>query len=119
MFGMSMTEIVIILVVALIVVGPKELPNIARTLGKSLRDLRRAGDDLRDTFEREVMQEPVRPKEPPPDVLPAGRDPRQLLQQAHQAPAADAAEALTEPSQPADTPAEAAPEAEAAKGTGA
>lgn len=72
MFGMSMTEVVIILVVALILIGPKELPSIARTLGKTLRDVRKASDDLRDTFEREVMQEPVRPKKPPAATVAAG-----------------------------------------------
>jgi Tat protein translocase TatB subunit len=57
MFGMSMTELLIIGLFALIVLGPKELPAAARTVGKALRDLRRTGDDLRDTFEREIMQE--------------------------------------------------------------
>ena len=57
MFGMSMTEIVIIVIFALLVLGPGELPAAARTIGKTLRDVRKAGDDLRDTFEREVMQE--------------------------------------------------------------
>lgn len=55
MFGMSMTEIVIILVIALLVLGPEELPKAAKSIGKVLRDVRRAGDDLRTTFEREVM----------------------------------------------------------------
>jgi sec-independent protein translocase protein TatB len=57
MFGMSMTELVIIALFALIILGPKELPDAARKAGKVLRDLRRTGDDLRDTFEREIMQE--------------------------------------------------------------
>jgi sec-independent protein translocase protein TatB len=62
MFGMSMTELVIIALFALIVLGPKELPDAARKAGKVLRDLRRTGDDLRDTFEREIMQENPLPK---------------------------------------------------------
>lgn len=61
MFGLSMTELLIVLVVALLVIGPKQLPQVAKTLGKAMRDFRRASDDLRDTFEREVMDEP-RPK---------------------------------------------------------
>lgn len=61
MFGMSMTEIVIIAVVALLILGPDELPKAARTVGKTLRDMRKVSDDLRDTFEREVLEEkPVR-----------------------------------------------------------
>lgn len=83
MFGMSMTEILIILVVALVILGPKELPNIAKTLGKTLRDVRRAGDDLRDTFDREVMRDPVPPK---PHGPPADAVPREAL---HLAPSAE------------------------------
>ena len=57
MFGMSMTELIIIGVLALILIGPDELPNAARTIGKTLKELRKAGDDLRDTFDKEIMQE--------------------------------------------------------------
>jgi len=63
MFGLSMMEVAVIFVVALLVLGPDELPKAARSIGKTLRDVRRAGDDLRDTFEREVM-----PDEKPPEV---------------------------------------------------
>jgi sec-independent protein translocase protein TatB len=69
MFGMSGTELIIILVVALILLGPDELPKAARTVGKTLRDIRRASDDLRDTFEREVMSEVKLPNEPPANVV--------------------------------------------------
>lgn len=62
MFGMSMTEMIIIAVFALLVLGPKELPNVAKTVGKTLRDFRRAGDDLKETFEREIMQDKPAPK---------------------------------------------------------
>jgi sec-independent protein translocase protein TatB len=69
---MSMTEIIIIAIVALLVLGPKELPRVAKTLGKTMRDLRRAGDDIRTTVEREIMkagEEPApRPKPPPESV---------------------------------------------------
>ncbi len=65
MFGMSMTEIIIIAIFALIVLGPKELPQVARTVGKTLRDVRKASDDLKETFEREVMLE-----KPPPAIRP-------------------------------------------------
>ena len=47
MFGIGMSEMVIILAVALLVFGPQKLPEIARGLAKGLRELRRAGDDLR------------------------------------------------------------------------
>lgn len=51
MFSIGPTELIVILVLALIVFGPSRLPEIGRTVGKSLREVRRAGMDLRDQFE--------------------------------------------------------------------
>jgi Tat protein translocase TatB subunit len=50
MFGLGFGELVLILLVALIVLGPKKLPDLARTLGKGLRELRHASEDLRSTI---------------------------------------------------------------------
>ena len=47
MFGMGPSEIVVILLIALIVLGPKRLPDIARSLGRGLAEFRRASSDLR------------------------------------------------------------------------
>ena len=46
MFNIGMSEMILIFIVALIVFGPDKLPEIARTLGKSARELKKAGDDL-------------------------------------------------------------------------
>ncbi|MBW2652632.1 MAG: twin-arginine translocase TatA/TatE family subunit, partial [Deltaproteobacteria bacterium] len=46
MLGIGMQEIIIILVVALIVIGPKKLPDLAKALGRALGEFRRAADDL-------------------------------------------------------------------------
>lgn len=61
MFGIGVPELLVILVVALIVLGPKRLPEVAKALGKGLAELRRATadvtDELRDaqaTIEREA-----------------------------------------------------------------
>jgi Tat protein translocase TatB subunit len=48
MFGLGFWEILIILVVALLVLGPERLPEVAKTLGRSMAQLRHAADDLRD-----------------------------------------------------------------------
>jgi len=45
MFGLSGTELVIILGLALLLLGPQKLPSLARSVGKALRDVRRATDD--------------------------------------------------------------------------
>ena len=52
--GLGTTEILIILAVALIVLGPGKLPEVARSIGKGLRELRRATDEVRDTVYGEV-----------------------------------------------------------------
>jgi sec-independent protein translocase protein TatB len=57
MFGIGLPEMIIILVVALLVVGPSKLPELARTLGKAFTEFRRMADDVKETFEEEVMKE--------------------------------------------------------------
>ena len=57
MFGIGTTELMVILVVALIVVGPKQLPKIARTLGKALGEFKRVSTDLHRTINLEAERE--------------------------------------------------------------
>ena len=58
MFGsIGMTELLVILVVALLVIGPKKLPNLARTIGRTLRDFKRATSDFENSTDIETDEE--------------------------------------------------------------
>ena len=54
MFGIGSTELLVILVVALIVIGPSKLPDLMKTLGKGMAEFRRMSSDVKSTFEAEV-----------------------------------------------------------------
>ncbi len=51
MFGLGTTELLVILAIALLVFGPKKLPDLASSLGKAIRSFRRATTDLQDQLE--------------------------------------------------------------------
>lgn len=57
MFGIGSTELLVILVVALIVLGPKSLASISRSLGKAMGEFRRVSTDFQRTLNAEVEQE--------------------------------------------------------------
>lgn len=57
MFNIGFPELILILVVALLVVGPSKLPELARSLGKAFGQFRRMADDVRDTIEQEATLE--------------------------------------------------------------
>jgi TatA/E family protein of Tat protein translocase len=57
--SLGTTELLVILVVALVLFGPRKLPELSRSLGKSLNEFKRAGDDFKRTWEREVALESV------------------------------------------------------------
>jgi sec-independent protein translocase protein TatB len=86
MFGLGFGEIVIIAILALLLLGPDRLPEAAKTLGKTLRDVRRATDDIKGQIETELYLDerkaakpalvppvpaaPLTPAGPPPPATP-------------------------------------------------
>ena len=64
MFGIGMWELMIIFVVALLIFGPKRLPELARTLGKGMAEFRRASYDLRNSFNFDAEPPPTPPRPP-------------------------------------------------------
>ena len=66
MFGsIGMPELLIIFVIALIIFGPRKLPELGKSLGRSLSEFKRASNDLRNTLEEEIRIEDKRPDEEP------------------------------------------------------
>lgn len=57
MFGIGGTELLVILVVALVVIGPKSLPQIARTLGRAMGEFRRVSTEFQRTLNTEIELE--------------------------------------------------------------
>lgn len=57
MFGLGATEVIVILVLALIFIGPKKLPELAKGLGKGLREFQKAKDDIMTQVNDEASDE--------------------------------------------------------------
>jgi TatA/E family protein of Tat protein translocase len=55
--GLGTSELLLILIVALVLFGPRKLPQLSRSLGKSLANFKRASEDFKQTWEKEVARE--------------------------------------------------------------
>lgn len=69
-------EMIIIAVVALIFFGPRKLPELGRSLGKSLAEFKRASNDLKNSLDDEIRQEERRTTTPTPSI--SSTDPSNL-----------------------------------------
>lgn len=107
MFGIGMTELLVIFVIALLVLGPKRLPEVARSLGRGLAEFRRASLDLRKEF-MDVADE-VRMQPPSLEETAAGMPPQAGVESVPPKAAAGAPPQASEP--PHETPSAPAPTA--------
>jgi sec-independent protein translocase protein TatA len=72
MGSIGMPEMLVILVIALIIFGPRKLPELGKSLGKSLAEFKRASNDLRNTLEDEIkVEEQQNIKRTAPPAIPA------------------------------------------------
>ena len=70
--SLGSTELFFILIMALVFFGPRKLPQLSRTLGKNIAEFRRASDDFKRTWEREVALEDFQSGPTTPATLPEG-----------------------------------------------
>jgi sec-independent protein translocase protein TatA len=105
MFDIGLQELVLIFVIALLVFGPKNLPQLGRSLGRAMREFRRASDEFRSTIETNLkINEPDPLPEPAPVTSPPEATPE---------PAATAAALPESVLNPYDAPPVPVPEGEA------
>jgi sec-independent protein translocase protein TatA len=75
--SIGMPELLIILTIALIIFGPRKLPELGRSLGRSLGEFRRASNELRNTLDEEIRMEEIKNerKADSPRPVPSPEDP--------------------------------------------
>jgi len=78
---LSSTELLFILVIALIFFGPRKLPQLARSMGKGLAEFRKASDDFKRTWEREVALEAAKLDFETDNTIHTAEQPEPLVQE--------------------------------------
>jgi len=77
MFGIGLPEFILIMAVALIVVGPEKLPELAKTVAKQVLELKKAANALKESFQEEASDKPWERSSHDVPHLPAGEDAEQ------------------------------------------
>jgi sec-independent protein translocase protein TatA len=69
MLNIGPQELIVVLIIALLVVGPSRLPELGRSIGKALREFRKVQDEVKDTFRFDLSDDP------PPAARPSSQGP--------------------------------------------
>lgn len=84
MFGsLGVPELIVIFVIALIIFGPRKLPEIGRSLGRSINEFKKASNELRNTLEEEIRLDEQRSSTQPPMQSDAAPVPPTVAPQPH------------------------------------
>ena len=66
MFGLSFTHLILLAVIALVVLGPEQLPEVARTVARLLNEWKRATSDIQSSLSNTLREDFMKPNPPPP-----------------------------------------------------
>jgi TatA/E family protein of Tat protein translocase len=67
MFGIGMPELIIILIIALIIFGPKKLPQMGKALGRAMKEFKKTSQELKEEIEFDDIQESLKIEEEKPN----------------------------------------------------
>ncbi len=102
MNGMSFSETIFLFFLALVIFGPKKLPEIARTVGKALNEFKRASNEFKAQIEHEISNLEVENRQTilPPSPTPEGVAARRLTSEPPATLAAPTDDPITNPTEP-------------------